>query len=218
MCGPSGAQTGIANQQATFGQNLTNDFGSRFADQSETLSSLSGILNNVSEGKFAPGFSAQTMAALNTGAINTTGANYANAARAVGGQLAGRGGDSGLESGVDKQIKASIASNAAGQLSTQQQQINLANAQQGIANTNTEIGGYGALAGFQNPGQFGSLASGELQNAFGSATKIQDMKNQEQADIAGGIVSLATDVALPGISGAMGGGGLSGALSGITGV
>ena len=112
MCGPSGSEKQLAGQSASFSNTLQQDFNSRFAGQNEILQSLNNNLSNLSEGIVPQGFDPKTLAALNTSAIDTTGANYANAARAVGGQLAGRGGDSGLESGVDQQIKAGLASSA----------------------------------------------------------------------------------------------------------
>jgi len=216
VCGPSGQEKQIAGQQASFSNLLSQDFSSRFAGQTMTLSSLGNILSGVSQGKLLPGFDANTLAALNTSAIDTTGANYAKAARATNNQLAGRGGDSGLESGVDAQIKAGIASQGAGQLSTEQAQIQLANQAQAERNTETAIGGYQTLAGIQNPLGFAGATTTAQGQAFGSASAISQQQGQMEADIAGGIVGLGMDAATFG-AGAMGGGGLQGGLKSLAG-
>lgn len=223
MCGPSGQSIGLANESAGFANTIQSDFASRFAGQNETISNLGNILQNVQNGKLLPGFDAQTLAALNTSAIDTTASNYKNAQQAANNANAGRGGDSGLQPGTVSQENATIASNAAGQLSSQQQQIQLANQQQSQQNTATALGGYSTLAGIQNPLAFGGLASQQLGQAFQQSDTIQQEKNQEQADIAGGIAGLAGSVIGGPIGGmigsgisslAGGGGGMSGGGSG----
>jgi hypothetical protein len=200
MCGPSSQEKQLEAQQAQFSGTLQQDFLTRFAGQDRILSNLNNTLTSLSQGKLLPGFDASTLAALNTAAINTTGKNYANAARAVGGQLAGRGGDSGLVSGVDQQIKAGIASSAAGQLSTQQQQIQLANQAQSEKNTAMYLGGVNALAGEENPLGFAGAGTQANQSAFGEAHQISQENNQMVADIAGGVAGIA-GMGLTGIAG-----------------
>ena len=195
MCGPSSQEQGIAAQSSNLASTAQSDFLSRFAGQNDTINSLDSILQNVQNGKLLPGFSAQTLAALNTSAIDTTAGNFRNAQQATNNANAARGTGSGLETGTQAQENATIASQAAGQLSTQQQQIQLANQNQAQQNTATALGGYNALAGIQNPLGFGGLATQSNQNAFGQANQVQQEKNQEQADIAGGVAGLAMDAA-----------------------
>ena len=216
MCGPSGSQEAIAGNEASLATTLQQDLGSRYAGQTTTLNSLNNILNNVQQGKLLPGFSGQTLAALNTSAIDTTAGNFANAQREANDTNAGRGGNSGLQPGTVAQENATIASNAAGQLSSQQQQIQLANQNQAEKNTAMAIGGENTLAGLQNPLGFAGATEQGQQNAFGSATQINTEQNQEQADIAGGIAGLAMDTATFG-AGAAGGGGLAGGIGALNG-
>jgi hypothetical protein len=197
LCGPSGAEKGLGAQESSLSNILAQDFGTRFAGQTETLNSLNNTLTGLESGHLLPGYSAETKAALNTEAIDTTGANYGNAARAINGQLAGRGGDSGLESGVDQQIKAGIASNAAGQLSKEQLGISLADQNQAVTNTNTFLGGMNALAGQENPLGYGSEATNANKTAFSEANQINQENNQAQADIIGGVTALAGAAATP---------------------
>src|SRR5689334_18812338 len=94
-CGPSNAEKNLAAQEAQFSQVLQGNYSTRFQNQNEVLGRLNNSLTPTLEaGPSQQGFSSQELAALNTRALNSTGANYANAARALNGQLAGRGGDS----------------------------------------------------------------------------------------------------------------------------
>jgi hypothetical protein len=191
-CGPGGASESIANQSEAFSTTIQGDFASRFAGQNGTIANLGNILQNVQNGKLLPGFDAKTLAALNTSAIDTTASNYKNAAQATNNANASRGGDSGLQPGTVGQENATIASNAAGQLSTEQQKIQLANEQQSQQHTSTALSGYKALADIQDPYEFGKLALQTGKQAFEESDDIQQEKNQEQADIAGGIAGLAS--------------------------
>src|ERR1019366_3677671 len=102
MCGPTGAEKSLAAQQQQYSQTVQNNYSTLFGEQQGAMSNLSNLLTPIAEaGANQSGMSAAELAAQNTQALDTTGANYANAARAVGNQLAGRGGDSGIESGVD---------------------------------------------------------------------------------------------------------------------
>ncbi len=68
------------------------------------------------------------------------------------------------------------------------------------------------VAGLYNPTGYAGQATGAGNAAFGQATQIQNMKNQEQADIAGAIGGLALapftgGMSLGGLKGLLGGGG-----------
>lgn len=214
-CGPGGASENLADQSAAFSSTIQSDFASRFAGQNNTIANLGNILQNVQNGKLLPGFDSKTLAALNTSALDTTASNFKNAQQATNNANAGRGGDSGLQPGTVGQENATIASNAAGQLSTEQQKIQLANEQQSQQNTSTALSGYKVLADIQDPYEFGKLGVQASKDAFNESDEIQQEKNQEQSDIAGGIAGLASGglTALAGgINAAPGQSFLSGAL------
>lgn len=145
-------------------------------------SSLTPIVN---AGVNQQGFSPQELAAQNTQALNTTGGNYANAARALGGQLAGRGGDSGLESGIDQQIKAGLASNAAGQLSNEQLGITQKNYETGRENYERAVGGLQQLSGDYNPTGYASQATSANNQAFSQENTINTQNQALTKDIYG---------------------------------
>ena len=210
-CGPSGAEKSLASSEQSFSNLLQADFGSRFANQTNLLNSLNQSLSPITAaGPSQEGWSPQEAAAISTATINNAGAAARNATQAVQGALAGRGGDSGLESGVDKQILAGVKSNAANTLANQQTQNTIADYNQGTQNYWRAIGGQQILASLQNPEQFGSQAISANQGAFNEADQIQQQQNQEEAAIAGGITGLAENFVAPGLSNLDSTGGSSG--------
>jgi len=193
MCGPSGAEKSLASSSQSFSNLLQADFGSRFANQTNLLNSLNQSLSPiVSAGPSQTGWSPQEAAAISTATINNAGAAARNAIQATQGALAGRGGDSGLQSGVDKQILAGVKSNAANALANQQTQNTIADWNQGTQNYWRAQGAQAGLAGLENPEAFGSQAISSNQNAFSEANQVQQQVNQEQQAIAGGVASLVT--------------------------
>jgi hypothetical protein len=218
MCGPSSQQSQLANQESTFMANLQSNYNTNFANQAGILSGINSVLSPIlAKGPSQTGFSEAENNALNTQAINSTGAATQNAEAAVGGQLAGRGDDSGLESGVDQQIKAGVASKGAGELANEELGITEANYAAGRQNFNTALAGEESTAGLLNPNAIAESANEANKNAFGEETEINQEQNQEESDIAGGIAGLGMDVATFG-AGAAGGGGLSGGLKALAGV
>ncbi len=199
--GPSDAQKGLARSGAGFSSQLQGDFASRFAGQNDIIGKLGSILQDVRNGKLLPGFSAQTLAALNTSAIDTTAGNYRNAAQAVNNANAGRGGNSGLESGIEQQEQTTAANAAAGQLSTEQQKIQLANQANAEQNTQTVLSGYNALAGQENPLGFAGASLEGNKQAFGEASTVNQLENQQLANELNFGVSTAMDAATLGAGG-----------------
>jgi hypothetical protein len=186
----------LEGSEQSFQTALQNNYNTNFASQQGILANLNQTLAPIAEaGPNQTGFSAPELAALNTQAINTTGANYANAERAIQTQTAGRNDSGNLpESGVDQALKAQTASAAASQLSQEQLGITEANYATGRSNFNNAVGGEEALAGQYNPVATGGLANNANQQAFGEATEINQQENQEQADIFGGVTSLVAGI------------------------
>ena len=190
MCGPSGSEEKTAGQAAAFSSDVQNNYGTLFNEQQQAQSNLSSAFTPVAEGN-APGIGAQGLAAEQTQALNTTGANYAHAAQAVRSAGAGKGGDSGLESGVQKQLDASIASQGAGQTAGQELAITQSNealkqqqiqqAQQGLL----------ALSGQYNPNATASTGVDANTAAFKEEDTIQQEESHKQQAIAGAITGAA---------------------------
>jgi len=191
MCGPSQQETSLQGMESGFMQQYSGAFNTNFANQQNVLGQINSQLSPIlAKGINQTGFSSPELAAYNTQAINTTGAGYKNAAVAVGNQTAGMG-DSTLESGVQQQLKAGLASGASGQLSGEQLGITQANYAQGRQNYQTALGGMQSLAQAYSPQSYAGLTQQAEGQSFGQANQIAQQQAQEEQAIAGGVTSLA---------------------------
>jgi hypothetical protein len=218
MCGPSSQEQALAGQEASFSSLLSANYAQNFGAQSQILSNLTNLFTPIAEaGPDQQGFGANQLAALNTEAGEGVGQNYAKASQALNTSLGARGGGNEfLPTGADASLKGELAASAANQMSSEQLGITNANYTQGRQNWSQATAGLNALAGEYNPGQIAGEANTANQSAFGEANQIQTMQNQKESAIAGGITSLAMDAATFG-AGAMGGGGLEGGLTALSG-
>lgn len=158
-----------------------------FGQQQAIFSSINNALEPIlAAGPNQQGFSAAENAALTGAAINSNAAQARNAEVVAGSTV---GGNTGVTTGGTKQLEEQIASNAGTALSSEENKINLANAQLGRQNFFNAEAGLGGLAGLEAPNPGAVTSAGNA--AFGSATTVQNMKNQEEADIGGAISGLA---------------------------
>jgi hypothetical protein len=196
MCGPSSEQKRLEAQQASFSTLMENDFVQRYGKQMADLQQLNNILTPIAEaGPSQPGMSAQELAALNTAAMVNTSSATRNAQEAVRTAMAGQGGGaaSPLTSGIEQQISGSIASRGAQQLAGLQTGITQENYALGRQQWQQAMGGLQALGSQYNPVDYGKLGASTNESAFNEATDIQQMQNQAEADIAGGIAGIGMD-------------------------
>ena len=189
MCGPSSAQKGLEASQASFFSQLQSSYSQNFGDQQGILSSLTNALSPILQGgPNQMGFSAAENAALTGGAINSAAAANRNAQVIA---ASSAGGNTGVTTGGQKQLQAQIASGVSQNLSSNENQINLANAATGRSNFYNAEAGLAGVAGMENPIGYAGQANNAGGQAFNEATQIQNMKNQEQADIGGAVAGLA---------------------------
>jgi hypothetical protein len=192
FCGPTSAETGLQGQETSFMGQYSSAFNQNFAQQQQVLGAINAQLSPIlAKGINQTGFSAPEEAAFNTQAINTTGAGVKNAEVALGNQTAAVG-NSTIESGVQQQLKAGLASNAENQLSNEQLGITAANYAQGRQNYLTALGGMQGLATAYNPTPYGQLTQTAEGQSFQQASTIEQQQAQEDQAIAGGITSAAT--------------------------
>jgi len=200
--GPSTAMKTNAAQQQSLSNQLLADFGQRYGQQSQLFSTLQSAYSPIiAAGPGQQGFTSPVLAALNTQAINASGAAARNARQAAGNFSAGQNNTSGLTSGIQKQIDASISSSAANQLATAQNNITQKNYELGQQNYWRAAGGIQALAGEENPTPYSGQANESLGQNFSQNTKINDEVNAQKAALAGGITGLALDAATFGAGG-----------------
>ena len=210
MCGPSPAEQSIQGQEEGFANVLQSNYQTQFANQSGVLSQINSALTPiVAAGPGQAGYTAPELAAKQSQILDTTAANYQNAAKAVNSEIAGKGGDSGLESGVSQQLQETTASKAAQQQSTAEENLTAQDYATGRQQYNEALSGEQALASAYNPQSYGSLTTNATGQAFGEANQIQQQKNQEQADIAGAITGGVTSV--------FGGGGIASGVESLFG-
>jgi hypothetical protein len=194
-CGPSGQQELLNSNENSLSSTLAANYNQNFGAQSQVLSNLNNTLTPIAEaGPDQQGFGANELAALNTQAGEGVGQNYAKATQALQNSLAARGGGNEfLPTGAEASMKGSLASAAANQLSNEQLGITRANYATGRENWKEATAGLDALARDYNPNPIADEATGANKEAFNQASQIQQMKNQKESAIAGGITSLATD-------------------------
>lgn len=191
-CGPSGAEKQAQSQEASFTNTLMANYQTNFANNASILAHLNSTLSPiVAAGPSQTGFSPSERAAMETRALNTTGGNYASAARALGGELAGRSSGNLPESGVDKQLKEQLASSAAGELSQEQLGITSADYATGRSNFRDALSAEEGVAAGYSPTALAGEATKANQASFGEADTIAQQQSQEESDIAGGVTSLA---------------------------
>jgi hypothetical protein len=202
---------------------MLQSFRERFADQTNTLASLTKSLQpTIDAGPDQQGMGPNELAAANTAIINTTGANYANAKAALQTTLDARGGGNvALPSGAEGQLQEVLASKAAGMQSAEQLQLTERNYALGREKYNAAVQGEFALAHAYDPMAFGSSAQSGFGSSFDEAHMINQENNQAEAEEIGAGVSLGMDALTFG-AGALGGSGgktgIAGGLNALTGV
>ena len=189
MCGPSGAQKNLASDQGAFFGQLMSSYQQNFGNQQAIFSSITNALSPIMQaGPNQMGFSAAENAALAGSAINASAAQNRNAQVIA---ASSAGGNTGVTTGGQKQLQAAIASGASQNLSSNLNQINLANAATGRQNFFGAESGLAGVAGLENPTGYAGAANNAGGLAFNEASHVQDMRNQAQADIGGAISGLA---------------------------
>lgn len=215
MCGPSKTEEGLQGSEESFMNTLQQNYAQNFSEQQGVLANLNQTLSPiVAAGPDQTGYSPQELAALNTQAIDTTGANYANAQKALNTANAGRDQGTSGESGVSQQLNEALASQESGQLSNEQLGITESNYATGRSNFQNAVGAEEGVASQFNPVATGGLANNANTTAFGEANTINQQEIAEQNEIASGVSSLALAGATFG-AGASGGGGFSGGINAL---
>lgn len=196
--GPSRAQVNSMQQTNAMANALQSNYAQQFGQYESVAQGLNTALNQeLIQGENGQGLTSAQMAGLNTQALDTTAQNFKNAEIAAQTAGAAHGGPpSGLLSGVQQQINASIASAGAGALSGQQLQIQELNANEALKKKQEALGGLGALSG-EFLGGANAASAGELaqnKEAFGQESTVNQEQQQQLAGIGeaigGGISAL----------------------------
>lgn len=216
MCfgGPSSAQEQSAANMSDLENQFASDFALRFSQQNDALSKLASMISPSDPGWSTPGMSGQELSLRNAAIVTATGANYSNAAKALGVQLGARGGGNvSLPSGSEDVLRGTLLGEAAGIESEQQNRLMTENYDLGRKLQVERINALTNTLGAYNPLGYAGAATSAGKEAFQEQTTVQQMKNQKASEIAGAIGSLAMGAVTFG-AGALAGG-IGGGLSAL---
>jgi hypothetical protein len=173
--------------QATFSNTLQNAFQTNNAAQQNQLNFLNQKMQNMINNP--TGYSPQTLASLRASANDQIAAQDQNVTRAVNNQQQTEGGAEGLPSGVNSQINASIASQAAQAGSAAQQNITEQNAQLQNQNMWNAVQGEGTVAGMENPEGMAGEEEGAASNVSNLSQAVTQSSGPTWGSILGGVAA-----------------------------
>jgi hypothetical protein len=209
--GASAQQTDIANSQQDFYKSLSANYSQQFQNQNAILGALNKSLSPiVAAGPNQFGFSKAEVNNLNSQALQGTGQQYKNAAKAVGeAQAAQGGGNTYLPTGAQAQQQAALAAQSANQTSGQLLDIQNKGYDVGRSQYNAAISQLGGVAGMYNPNEVAGAANTGGSDASASAKTVADMNNAASpwnlvGGILGGAVGAGVDAFTGGIGGSIG--------------
>ena len=193
-----------------FGSKLMTDFQTQYGNQSSLLSYLTGVLQPmIAMG--GQGFNAQMLAAMRTGAADTTSTQYQNAEKALQ-QRQAINGDASLPSGVAAQQKEQLAAAGASADAGAQNNITLANEQQREKNLDFATNALFGVAHEENPLGY----AGEANATGNTEANIENANTNQNANSFGGSFKRGLGGSLGSGLGKLATGGMGGALSGDT--
>jgi hypothetical protein len=202
MCGASSQQTQIEAQQAQYYSVLTQQAQQEFGQASKVFNDLyTAMAPIVAAGPNQQGFSAPELSSLNESAITGTSQAYTNAAQAVRQQQAAAGGREFIPSGATMQQNEIVAAQAAGQESSELNQIQQANYATGRQNYFTAAGDLAASTGTYNPATGAAGAANQSGEAAATtANQIAQENNSWMQAVSGALGGIAGGVVSGGMS------------------
>lgn len=192
--------------QAAFTNTLNSSFQTAFANNQDILGKLTGKLTDAINNP--KGFDPKTLALMKTNAADTVTQQTANAQTAANAYIASHGGAE-LGSGVNAQIKGSIAASGATETAKEESGIDVQNGLLQNQNYWQAINGLTNVAQAENP-------TGYANAETGSANSVSDLSKaylssqqagwQDVGGVISGIAGLATAAAgIPSFGGATAG-------------
>lgn len=181
MCGgASSTQMELQQEQVSFYQQAQEEAATTFAEQQAALAQMKSVYDPIlAAGPNQEGFSPEEKTSMESTAIEGTATNYQNAAKAVNEQLAAEGGGNipGGTTGAQEQLKEEVATSAAAQLSSEQEQITQADYATGQQNFAQATAAEENTSGQYNPTSFESNATTAGSAAETTAAAIVNENN-----------------------------------------
>lgn len=189
MSGPSNEQLELQQAQLQFYKAGEERATAEFGMQQGLLKQMQSVYGPILQrGPNQRGFSDAERSDLNAQAIEGTATNYAHAGRAVGEQLATRGGgDNPLESGVDSSLKQDVALSAAGEESREQSQVIGSDYAAGRQNFQDATSALLSASSQTAPDRYYSAATEAGSAAEKTANEINSERNSWMAPVFGAI-------------------------------
>lgn len=188
------SEVALRDAELSFTKTLQASFATTFANQQQILGTLSTALQKQIANP--QGFTPAEMSALRTGATDTAAVTTANAQKAAAAYSASHGGAD-LGSGVQSEIQGEIATGGSTQLSQNQNQITVANAQQQQQNYWNAIGGLTQVGAAYDPTGYANASTGAA-GATTAASNAISAEQQQGWQNAFGLVSGAAGLATAG--------------------
>jgi len=181
MCGPTAAQTNLQSEQADFYQEMTQEYSTVFGEDQGVLSELTKTFEPIlAAGPSQEGFSAAEKNNLDSEAIQGTATNYAAAEKALREDQAAEGGGNTFSvAGQDTEQRGELASQAANQESSEEEQITQADYAQGQQNFDTAASALTGVASELNPAGFAGATTGAGSAAGTTADQIAQEQDSE---------------------------------------
>jgi hypothetical protein len=199
LCKATQEEKDLAAKQSAFYSTMTQAYQSQFTKQSAILDAINAVWKPVMEaGSDQYGFTDAEDTALRTQATEGTAAEYKKAQQAVQQSMSARGGGNELlPSGVDEQIKSSVAASAASDQSARNLNITQQGYERGyqkfLAATNA-LSGVGTQ---YNPLGYASSSIDAGNSAFNSAQTIA-MQDSAWTGMLGGMLGSLGGAAITG--------------------
>lgn len=193
MSGPSSEQLQLQQEQMDFYKAGQAHADATFKEQQGLLKQMQAVYSPIlSKGPGQRGFSDAERNELNAQTVQGTATNYGHAARAVGEQVATRGGgDNPLPSGSEAELKQQVAMSAAEEQSREQGQIISADYAEGRQNFSEAGRNLLSASGQMAPSEYYRAATEAGSSAENTANQINQEQNSWLAPVMGAVGALA---------------------------
>lgn len=179
MCGASDQQNELSAEETQAYKDSQARTAQQYAAQQAIYAPLSAQFESIfAKGPNQRGFSTAETQDLNATAVEGTARNYGQAAKAVGEATAAEGGGTNpLPSGAQTQLKEEVANSAAGQESSEEEQIQQADFAAGKNLWTTAGAGLEGIATGLDPLGFENASTSAGNSANTEANAIQEANN-----------------------------------------
>lgn len=188
MSGPSSAQISLQGEQMQFYQEAMQESQAAFGEQQDLLKQMESVYQPIlNRGPNQNAFAGEEQTALDARAIEGTAEAYSSAGRAVAEQVAGQGGDNPLPSGEGTELKEEVATSAAREQATEENQIEQAGYSEGLQEWEQAGSALATASGQLSPASYEGEATGAGNAAESTANQINQEENSWLQPVLGAV-------------------------------